>query len=250
MDIIKWNEVFDKYVEKYDISNKDLLYKYNHTYRVCKNSRNICDSLNLSKEQKQVAYLIALLHDIGRFYQNTVYNSYFDAKNFDHADYGVKILFEEKLIRQFVKENVYDRFIYLGVKNHNKWSVEENLTQEELLQCNIVRDSDKLDILRNAITISKINKKENDNSDISEKVKEEFFSHRMVNKNYRKTNNDAVVTLLSQIYDLNFCFSFKCIKENGYIENIYKEIKNKQIFKIYFDEINKYIDERCNDVRN
>lgn len=250
MDIAKLNSAFDSYVNEYDMNDNNILYKYNHTYRVCKNSKNVCKSLNLNEEQSNLAYLIALLHDIGRFYQDKMYKTFFEKADFDHGDYGVKLLFEDGLIRKFIDNTDNDKLIYLAVKNHNKYSVENNLKEEEKLYCNIVRDADKLDIIDNFIEIIKINNKEEDDSEITEKVKEEFLSHRMVNKNYRKTNSDVIVTIISQIYDLKFDYSFKFIKENNYIEKIYQTLKNKEKFKLYFEEANKYIDERCNDVRN
>ncbi|HOO68239.1 MAG TPA: HD domain-containing protein [Bacilli bacterium] len=249
MNTDKWNKVFDDYVRNYDQTDKDIIYKYNHTYRVCKQSANICDNLHLNDEQKEVAYLIALLHDIGRFYQDKVYNTYIENGSFDHGDYGIKILFEDRLIRKFIKSDKYDKYIYLGVKNHNKYAIEKNLNEEELLQCKIVRDADKLDILNNAINVAKINKRENDYSDISDEVRKACFSHKMVNKKYRKTNNDSVITLLSLVYDLNFDYSFIYIKENNIINKIYENIKDKDKFKPYFDEINNYIEKRCYDVK-
>jgi putative nucleotidyltransferase with HDIG domain len=38
-----------------------------HTYHVADNARNIAEKLKLSKEDIELAELIGLLHDIGRF---------------------------------------------------------------------------------------------------------------------------------------------------------------------------------------
>ena len=47
-----------------------------------------------------------LLHDIGRFKQIKLYDNFIDnMENNDHADYGVKILFEENLIRKFIEDD-------------------------------------------------------------------------------------------------------------------------------------------------
>lgn len=248
MDI--YNKVFDDYVSQYDLTDEDIIYKYNHTYRVCKQSMNICNNLNLNEEQKNIAYLIALLHDIGRFYQDKIYNTYIEkGTGFDHGDYAVKILSEDGLIRKFIETDKYDRLIYVGVKNHNKYAIEKDLTDEELLQCKIIRDADKLDILNNVAIIEKINRKVNDFSNISEKVHKDFMNNSMINNNDSKTNNDGTVKLLSLVYDLNFNYSFKYMKDNNYVKRIFENIKDKERFKIYFEKINKYIDLRCKDVR-
>ena len=46
------------------------------------------------------------------------------------------------------------------------------------------------------------------------------------------------------VFDLNYDYSFKYLKENKLIEKMYENIKNKELFKEYFDYVNKYIDER------
>lgn len=249
MNINKWNNVFDEYVKQYDMTDSDILYKYNHTYRVCNHIKNICDSINSNEERKNLSYLIALLHDIGRFYQDKIFNTYIENGKFDHGDYGVKLLFEDGLIRKFIETNKYDKLIRLAVKNHNKYAIEDGLSEEELIYCKLVRDADKLDIFNNAINIGKINHRENDYSNISEKVNEDFYAHKMINLKYRETNNDSMIVLMSQIYDLNFIYSYKYLRNNKVTDKIYIDIKDKEKFKPYFDEINKYIEKRCEDVR-
>ena len=73
---------------------------------------------------------------------------------------------------------------------------------------------------------------------------EDFNNERQVD--YKNTKNDAdnVIKYLAFIYDLNYIYSFKYIKEKHIIDTIYKTIKDKEKFKYYFDKINKYIDNR------
>ena len=92
-------KAFDKYVSNYDMNDPLISLKYSHTYRVCKESLNIAKSINLDLENTYLAVLIAMLHDIGRFEQARIYQSFNDSKTVDHADLGVKILFEDGLIR-------------------------------------------------------------------------------------------------------------------------------------------------------
>ena len=112
IDLKRANEAFDNYVKNYDMSNEKISLKYYHTYRVCEQSTSICKSLNLSKEDTDIAYLIALLHDIGRFEQIKVYDTFDDEKSIDHALFGCKILFEEGLIREFIIDDSYDEIIF------------------------------------------------------------------------------------------------------------------------------------------
>ena len=55
--------------------------------------------LGLNQEQVNLATAIGLLHDIGRFEQVRLYHTFNDGKSVNHAEIGVKILFEDGLIR-------------------------------------------------------------------------------------------------------------------------------------------------------
>ena len=56
----------------------------------------------LSKEDMETVRVCALFHDIARFEQAKEFGDYRDYKNIDHAELGVKILFENNLIRKFI----------------------------------------------------------------------------------------------------------------------------------------------------
>lgn len=140
-------ETFENYVKNYDISDPDINHKHNHSYRVMGNSLFLAETLNLSETDKTLALIIGLYHDIGRFEQDKLYDTYNDNKTFDHADYGVKVLFEQNLIKQIPVEEKYYNIIEKAVKNHNKYQIEEGLSEQELLHAKIIRDADKIDIL-------------------------------------------------------------------------------------------------------
>ena len=88
-------EAFDKYVNNYDLNNKDIKKKYLHSYRVMSLSKKYAQLLGWNKHDIELASLIGLLHDIGRFEQLKIYNTFDDSKSIDHAHYGVIELFEK-----------------------------------------------------------------------------------------------------------------------------------------------------------
>lgn len=249
IDLKRANEAFDNYVKNYDMSNEKISLKYYHTYRVCEQSTSICKSLNLSKEDTDIAYLIALLHDIGRFEQIKVYDTFDDEKSIDHALFGCKILFEEGLIREFIIDDSYDEIIKKAIFNHNKFTIQGCLDERELLHSKIIRDIDKIDIIYNATDLGQI-KLNDDDSEISEKVKNSFYQNHIVSKLDKKTHNDSVMIMLAFVFDLNFKYSYEYFRDNDFVNKMYDKLKNKSIFKEYVDELNKYIEGKCNDVRN
>ena len=246
------NEVFDSYVKNYDMSDPDINRKYKHSYRVMAFSELLSDSLGLSDKDVKLAMNIGLLHDIGRFEEDKRFNSFGLHKNFDHGDYGSEILIKENILEKMQIDKKYYDIIVKAVKNHNKYSIEENLTKKEILFCKIIRDADKLDILRSTSKdmISSFNKSAK-SKDVSETVKENFYKELQMKKEKKSVHYDAnkIIGTLSLIYDINYEESIKYLVKNNILDDIYNLLKDKKGFKEYFDYINKYIEKRLKNVR-
>ena len=61
--------VFDEYVSTYNAEDEKIQLKIYHTYRVAEICERIAVSLNFSSEDIDLAWLMGMLHDIGRFEQ-------------------------------------------------------------------------------------------------------------------------------------------------------------------------------------
>ena len=96
--------VFEDYLNGYDREDEKIKLKIIHTYGVVKSAREIGHRMHLNEEDQQLAELIALLHDIGRFEQLRLYNS-FSPDTMDHAAFGVQLLFEGEnpMISRFIE---------------------------------------------------------------------------------------------------------------------------------------------------
>lgn len=224
IDIEKAKNEFIKYTSNYDMNEKRIKSKFYHSFRVMKNSQKIAESLNLDKENIDLAILIGLLHDIARFEQWKLYKVYQDKLSFDHGDKAIQILEENNLIRRFIKEDEYDNIIKLAIKNHNKFKIDENINDENiLLQCKIIRDADKLDIFYEASEMFWDTQEERDlinNSYISDNYYEQFINRKQIYIEKNQTKLDSVIVILSFAYDLNFDYSKKVVFETKYIKNI------------------------------
>jgi len=234
-------DVFDEFVMNYDMDEKMIGYKYNHSYRVVHQAEEICRSLNMDTYERDLASFIALTHDIARFRQWTEYKTFNDAKSFDHGNMGADILFKEGMIKKFdVNPDDYE-VIKKAIRNHNKYMVEDGLNERELLHANIIRDADKIDIIYSFST-NRLLEIEEDDAPISEAVREEVLSHKSVLIKNVQSKNDKIILLLSMIFDLNFDYSKLRIKNEKYLDKWYEHLKHKDIFKEYIDEIKKYLE--------
>lgn len=254
IDITKAKIEFKKFIENYDNTNNRIKVKIAHTYRVSENSLKIAQELNLSEEQQNLARLIGLLHDIGRFEQIKIYNTYIDSKSIDHAKQGLITLFDEGHIRDFIKEDTYDKIIYKAIKNHNKYKIEEGMNEIELLHSKIIRDADKLDIyhivttedLKNAVNFESSNIAE---EQLSQNVYEKFLKEELVSYENMKSNIDQMVVWIGYIYDINYKESLKIIRQNRYIDKIvervkYQDIETKKRMREIQEFANRYIGEK------
>ena len=224
IDIKKAKEEFLNYTKKYDLENEQIKSRQSHSIRVMEMSKLIAEKLELNKQEIELATLIGLLHDIARFEQYTKYQTFWDKMSFDHGDYGVKILNED--IRKYVQTNEYDNIIMKSIKNHNKYKIEEGLTEEENLFAKIIRDADKIDILYEAIDVFNMNTKKREqieNAEVPMDTLEELKTQKLKNRderNHEYTPIDGVLETIMFVFDINFRQSFEILKENDYINKI------------------------------
>lgn len=235
IDLEKAKQYFKQYISNYDLEEPRIKLKIVHTYHVAENSRKIAETLNLSEEEQNLAELIGLLHDIGRFEQVRMYGTFADEESIDHADKGVEVLFEEGQIRNFVEDNQYDEIIRKAVKNHNQFEMENGLSEEEILHCKIIRDSDKLDIYRAFLEEKLENVVHLETTDVSQEILTPMFvgafkKEKLLLFSHCKTNMDFLVAIMAFIYELNFKETLEIIRQNDYIYKLVQKIDAKDAY--------------------
>ena len=237
----KYYKTFDDYVSNYNLEDKDIKIKYKHSYRVMELSKKYSKLLGFSEEEQELATLIGLLHDIGRFEQLRVYHTYNDSKSIDHADYGVKILFEDGLIKKFWdKEEDYD-LIKFSVQNHNKLLLPEINNERIIKQARLIRDTDKLDILYIAGKLDLFNFRTKEYK-LSKEVIKSVKEHKAVSKELVNNLNDDFALMLSFAFDINYDIVLDEVKEN--LKGFMKTINTNGTLDDVYKEVIKYIDER------
>ena len=166
---------------------------------------------------------------------------------------GVKILFDEGLIKEFVEDRRYDELIRKAILNHNRARIEFDLNEKELLHAKIIRDADKVDIFYSLTVYSKEAVWESpDLSDeiISDKIFQEFKEDKIIEYKDRVSHADGLICHFAYVYDFNFKYSLQIIYRNNYIDKLYKRhtFKDEETMKRY-DEIyelaKKYVEEKA-----
>lgn len=242
IDRSKVQKRFNEYIEPYDLSDPKIKLKAGHTYKVAMLCEDIATSLSLSDEYVQLAWLLGMLHDIGRFEQCRVYDTFSDSDSVSHAHLAAIILFgrdyhEElkdidtsnldlsggPLIRDFIEDDRYDAMIYTAIANHSAYRIPADLPKDVEMMCHILRDADKIDIIRVNIEtpledIYNVSTSQLRTESITKEVLDCFYSKSCVLRKLKKAAVDNVIGHISLTFELVYDRSLQLMKEQGNLD--------------------------------
>lgn len=219
---------FEKYLDGYDRNNDKVRLKIIHTYGVVHDMEEICRRMNLSPEDTELARIIALLHDIGRFEQLKRFDS-FEPTTMDHAAYGVQVLFDEGMIRRFVPENTWDDIIRTAIGQHSDFQLEGIDDPRTLLHARLIRDADKLDNCRvklqdDLLVFMGASGEEIGAQEITPVVYDTVLKNQCIYSPDRVTRIDYWISYVAYFCDIYFRASLDIIEENDYLDKIIDRI--------------------------
>ncbi len=242
MDLQHAKTEFEHYLDGYDRNDDKVHLKIVHTYGVTEYSRQIAERLNLPDEDRELAQLIGLLHDIGRFEQLKRFDS-FEPDTMDHASFGVQILFSEGMIRNFVGKNSWDGIIQSAIARHSDFRLIGITDSRTLMHARIIRDADKLDNCRVKLedtieTILGVSAEEVGKSSLSPEVMAQFRRKESILSSTRRTKMDYWLSYLAYFFDINYTVSWDIIREHDYVTRLIDRIpySNPQT-RVQMDEV-------------
>lgn len=267
MDRLKINHtlaesVFELYADRYDATDEKIKLKIDHTYRVAKLCEQIAESEHLAEADVELAWLIGLLHDVGRFEQLRQYGTFSDADSIDHAGFGADILFDEGKICDYLPEikaemlhhleqkMPWQKELYLietAIRWHSAFRLPEDLNERELLFCNILRDADKIDIFKVNVdvpleAIYNVTTEELKNCEVTPEVLDSFREEHATLRSLKRTPVDHVAGHISLVYELVFPLSMKIVSEQGYLDSLLNFQSNCLKTRAQFDWIREKVD--------
>lgn len=241
-------EIFKKYTSEFDLKEKEIALKVNHSIGVMELMGELAFRLDLSEEEIKIARLIGLLHDVGRFPQWEKYKTFNDHESIDHAEIGADFLFKEGHIRDYIEDDKYDYIIEKAIRNHNKYTIEEGLDDKTLLFSKMIRDADKIDIYKQ-VAIKYENKF--DAKEVTQEVLEMFKDEKCIKYGMGKTPSDKTINVLSFVFDINFNESFDLLVETDnfdlYLSMIDVSEDSEKLWlklkELCFDKVNRGVGE-------
>lgn len=216
---------FREYTAHYDVSDEKVKLKIDHTYRVCGLCQQIATQSGFDENEIELAWLTGLLHDVGRFEQLKRYGTFIDAQSIDHAEFGADILFQEGKIRDYIEDASEDELLEKAVRCHSAYRVPANYTAREKKFAHLLRDADKIDILKVNIIVPfeeiyNVTTYDLKHCKVTEEVMQAFFEEHAVLRSLKKTSVDHLVGHISLVYELVYPISRKLVYEQGYLNKL------------------------------
>lgn len=229
IDFDRAKQSFEEYLDEFDREDDKIKLKIIHTYYVVECAGEIAVRMKLSQEDIELAKLIGLLHDIGRFQQLKRFDS-FMPDTMDHARYGAELLFgERRMIRCFLDDDRFHGIICEAISRHSDFKLTEIQDERTLLHARLIRDADKLDNCRVKLeesmeTLLGVSETEAGKGLISPKVWQSCMRQESILSAQRVTKVDYWLSYAAQIFDVNFPATFSIIMENNYIPRIIQRL--------------------------
>ncbi len=225
--------------------------KQDHTHQVCLNALQIGRSLGMSRENLLLAETVALFHDVGRFPQYQQYKTFDDSISANHAALAAKVLREQKVLEGLPRHD-QDLIIHT-VTLHNVFSLPEGLNERTRLFTRLVRDADKLDILRVFIDYYGQDADSRatavalglpDLPAYSGTVLESLMRGEMATKSDLRTLTDFKLLQLSWLYDMNFSVSLQMVHERRYVDRIATGLPEDRAVREAVESVQDHVERR------
>ena len=224
---------FKAYTDAYDAVNPRIALKIEHTYHVAEACDAVAREQGWSSDDIDLAWLCGLLHDMGRFEQLRRWDTFKDAESMSHAALGVGVLFGENpddapattSIRDFIEADEHDELIRASIAYHSDFRLPAQLNERTQRFCDIVRDGDKIDIMRTIAdsTVDTILKVDEDAflaSHFSAPTLAAFDERRCVARDERDEAADYLVGLICFMFELVYPASRALAREQGDIHRL------------------------------
>lgn len=242
---------FREYVQAYDPTVPKIALKVEHTWHVAALCAQIARAEGWPAEDVDLAWLAGLLHDLGRFEQVRRYGTFSDARSISHAALSAEQLFEDGLVARFVELSDAEaeelraagaeggaggagaggaltgdlRVLRDAIATHSDYRLPEQDPRTRALS-NLLRDADKIDILRVAgkypldVTYA-FGDDDLRRSGVSAEVVAAFYEHHAILTALKKQPADWILGHASLAFELVYPVSRSIAMQQGHVRKIF-----------------------------
>jgi hypothetical protein len=221
---------FDDYTAGFLTGDPDrdlpLRVKIAHTHEVMANMALLAASVGMDDQDRILAELMGLLHDVGRFRQYREYGTFRDGISVNHARVSVREVGRHRVLGGLPPRARGE--LVFAVVHHNALALPERPDPRRTGFARMLRDADKLDIWRVFGTCSSGQRALNATVDLdlaespgySPAVLERLRRGRMARLSDVRNRTDFKLLQVAWIYDLNLPAAFGLMLEQGHLAAI------------------------------
>ena len=212
-------------LEQGDASPMDL--KLTHSLGVLNNARLTVEGEHFDPQTARACLLAALYHDVGRFEQYLRYHTFRDRESCNHGQMGVRVLKAEHRLDD--EDPQTRKLVMAAVGMHNRFALPKGTAEKVALVTNVVRDADKLDILRvmdehlsdaAPYNPTVVLQQPDDPTIASEAVMTAVREHRVAAYADLRCVNDFRLLLGTWFFDLHFGSCRRKFLQDGHAKNL------------------------------
>ncbi len=246
MDYQKAEKEFLRYVKEFDTTKNGIAMKISHSIHTADLGGKLAKRLELGKEEQTLCKALGLLHDLGRFTEFKENGNYNIDSTFDHALAAINYLFKEGHSKDFGIPKKYESIFKKAIYYHNKLEIEEeHLNKQELFYTKLLRDIDKIDILR-----QEASSYEWKYDEPSKEVKKEFFENHLIDQKKVKNETDRLLLELAYVYGIYFKESYQLLKDTDNLELFMSVVvvtkEKEEEFEKIKENVRNFLEERMN----
>lgn len=230
-----------------DLRNVEL--KHEHSLEVLSIAGRLAPAALPDERLRRLGLVAALYHDCGRFPQYVRYRTFNDTESVNHGVLGARVLREEPDALEGLDPEA--RRLVLGtVFLHNRKALPPRLPEPLRMLLRVVRDSDKLDIMRVMLEHFAPDKPKNPVAtlrliDDPERYTPEILDSAMRREtpDYRSMRwlNDFKLLLLAWAYDLGHPKSRAVCRERGYVDQLAAVLPRRPEFEALLRQVRAYL---------
>lgn len=220
------SRIFLKHVESLSATDDRIRAHFDlkvwHTFRVVRNITEISRNERFPDPVTELARVIGLLHDIGRFRQFLNYGTFDDSISVNHAELAVQVIEQEGIFAYFGDREA--DVIRRAILQHNIPAVTDTGDPEVALHARLIRDADKSDIWKIAaetdVMYTLDAQKQDGNYTIPYAIVKCYRLNQIVRVGTATCLNDYHLLRLAWIFDMNFASTFGLLLKKGHADTI------------------------------
>ncbi|HZF60845.1 MAG TPA: HD domain-containing protein [Desulfovibrio sp.] len=205
--------------------------KLHHSLEVLENARHTVEGEGFEQQTARACLLAALYHDVARFEQYLRYHTFRDRESCNHGQMGVRVLkAESRLVNESPQTS---KLVMAAVGMHNRFALPKGTPEDIALVTNVVRDADKLDILRimdehlsgpAPYNPTVVLQQPDDPTIASEAVLKAVREKRVAAYMDLRCVNDFRLLLATWFFDLHFASSRRKFLADGHAQNLLRSV--------------------------